>query len=98
MTLPPSKEANTDKKSLANVLSSSGSPPKEAEKPEVTEKGADIAKEVAPDVTQPPAAPTDPFKEIEAPQHMEFILITLPMPTKEDLKGKGPASSTTNPA
>ena len=44
---------------------------------------------------QPPAAPKDPSKEKEASHNMEIVLTTLPMPTKEDLKGKGPTFLTT---
>ena len=37
-------------------------------------------------------------KEAEAPHTMEFVLATLPVPTKEDLKDKGPTSLTIAPA
>ena len=67
-------------------------PPKEAKQYEVVEKAADIAKEVAHDTTLPPTAPKDPSKEKEASYNMEIVLATLPIPTKEDLKGKGPTS------
>ena len=47
---------------------------------------------MAHDAVQPPAAPKDPSKEKEASHNMEIVLETLPMPIKEDLKGKGLAS------
>ena len=37
--------------------------------------------------------PKDPSKGRETPQHLEIILATLPMPAKEDPKGKGPTST-----
>ena len=40
-------------------------------------------------------APKEPSKEKKASQNMEIVLVTLPIPSKEDLKGKGPASTTT---
>ena len=90
-----SKEADASKDSLDKVLPSSGSPSKEAEQPEATGKTTDTTKEVAHDITQPPTAPKGPTKEKEASQAMELVLATLLMPTKEDLNGKGPTSSTT---
>ena len=53
-----------------------------------------MTKEVAHDAIQPPTALKDPSKEKEASYNMEIVLATLSIPTKEDLKGKGPASST----
>ena len=37
--------------------------------------------------------PQRPLKEKEASHNMEIALVTLPRPTKEDLKGKGPEST-----
>ena len=42
----------------------------------------------------PPVAPKDPSKEKEASQSMELVLATLPVPLKEDPKGKAQVSST----
>ena len=47
---------------------------------------------MAHDTTLPPTAPKDPSKEKEASYNMEIVLATFPIPTKEDLKGKGPTS------
>ena len=88
------KEADASKESLAKTLPSVQSPSKEAELPEVAEKPVEMTKEVAHDAIQPRATPKDPSKEKEASHNMEIMLATLPIPTKEDLKGKGPASST----
>ena len=93
LTLPP-KEVDAGKESPAKALPLVNSLSKEAEQPEVAEKEADITKEVAHDAVQPPAAPKDPSKEKEASHNMEIVLETLPMPIKEDLKGKGLASFT----
>ena len=93
-----SKEVDSGKESPAKVLPSINSPSKEAERPKVAKKEANITKEVAQDAAQPPATLKDPFKEKEAFHNMEIALATLPIPTKEDLKGKGPASSTTTSA
>jgi len=43
--------------------------------------------------TRPPAAPKDPSKGKEASENLEIVLATLPTPAKEDLKGKGLAST-----
>ena len=93
-----SKEADTSKERSAKVLPSFGSSFKEAEQLEVVKKEADTTREVAHDVTQPLIVPNDPLKEQKAPHTMELVLETLHVPTKEDLKGKGPASTTTAPA
>ena len=88
-----SKEADARKESPAKALPSVQSPSKEAELPEVAKKPTEVTKEVAHDAIQPPADPKDPSKEKEASHNMEIMLATLPILTKEDLKGKGPASS-----
>ena len=89
-----SKEANAGKESPTKVLPSLNSPSKEAEWLEVAEKEANITKEVTQDAGQPLATPKDPSKEKVASHNMEIVLTTLLIPTKEDLKGKDPASST----
>ena len=61
--------------------------------PEGVEKPAEVTKEMAHDAILPPADPKDLSKENEAPYNMKIILATLPIPTKEDPKGKGLASS-----
>ena len=58
---------------------------------EVAKKPIEVTKEVAYDTI--PAAPKDQSKEKEASHNMEIFLVTLNIPTKEDLKGKGPTSS-----
>ena len=88
-----SKEANDGKESPTKVLPLVNIPSKETEQPEVTEKATDITKEVAYDANLHPAIPKDPSKEKEASHNMEIVLATLLIPTKEDLKGKGPTSS-----
>ena len=60
--------------------------------PDATKPSAAIA------ATKPPTAPKDFPKEKEASHKMEIVLATLPVPTKEDLKGKGPESSAAAPA
>ena len=89
-----SKEVDTEKESPAKALPSIQSSSKEVELPEGAEKLAEVTKEVAHDAILPPVDPKDPSKENEAPHNMEIVLPTLPIPTKEDPKGKGPASST----
>ena len=93
-----SKEVDSGKESPAKVLPSINSPSKEVERPKVAKKEANITKEVAQDAAQPPATLKDPSKEKEAFHNMEIVLATLLIPTKEDLKGKGPASSITTSA
>ena len=89
-----SNEANDGKESPTKVLPSVNIPSKETEQPEVAEKVTYITKEVAHYANLPPAVPKDPSKEKEAFHNMEIVLATLLIPTKEDLKGKGPTSST----
>ena len=50
--------------------------------------------DVAQDAAQPPTSLKDPSKEKETSHNMEIVLATHPIPIKEDLKGKGLASST----
>ena len=89
-----SKEADTGKESPAKVLPSVQSSSKKAKLPKGTEKPAEVTKEVAHDAILPLADPKDPSKGKEAPHNMEIVLATLPIPTKEDPKGKGLASFT----
>ncbi|XP_030945955.1 myosin-11-like [Quercus lobata] len=92
-----SEEVDTDKDSSTKALLSPDSPSKEAEQPGVAEKETNTTKGVAPDATKPPTAPKDFLKEKEASHKMEIVLETLPVPTKENLKGKGPESSAIEP-
>ena len=63
-------------------------------KPRPLEKKKDTSKGVVPDTTKPLGTPKDPSKGRETPQHLEIVLATLPMPAKEDSKGKGSTSTT----
>ena len=101
-----SEGVDIDKDSLAKAFLSSDSPSKEAKQPRVAEKETDTTKGVASDATKPSAAfdatkplttPKDLPKEKKASHKMEIVLATLPMPAKEDLKGKGPESSVATP-
>ena len=56
-------------------------------------KAANPTKEVACDGAFPSVAPKDSSKEKEASQSMEIVLATLPIPLKEELQGKGQAST-----
>jgi len=49
---------------------------------------------MAHDAALPPVAPKNPLKEKEAFQSMEIVLATLPIPSKEDPKGKSQVSTT----
>ena len=62
---------------------------------EGAEKPVEVTKEVAYDAILPLVEPKDPSKENETPHNIRIVLATLPIPTKEDTKGKGLASSTT---
>ena len=90
-----SKEADEGKKNPTKALPTANISPKAVEQSEDARKLADTTKEVAHDAHLPSATPKNPFKEKEASYNMEIILTTLPIPSKEDLKGKGPASTTT---
>ena len=91
-----SKEADEGKESPTKALPTTNIPPKEAKQFKDAEKAVDT-EEVAHNANLPPAAPKDPSKEKEASYNMEIVLATLPILTKEDLKGKGLASSTQPP-
>ena len=90
-----SKGADDDKNNPAKVFPSSNSPPKESEQAKAIEKGKDTTKGVVPEATKPLAMPKDPSKCKEASHVLKIVLATLPMPAKEDPKGKGPASTAT---
>ncbi|KAL0008720.1 hypothetical protein SO802_010222 [Lithocarpus litseifolius] len=83
-----SKEVDEGKESPSKALPTANIPSEVVEQSEDAEKAADASKEVAQDAFK------EPPKENEASQHMEIMLATLPLPSKEDLKGKGPASTT----
>ena len=53
---------------------------------------------MAPEAPKPPAGPKDSSKEEGVSQSKEIDLVTFPVPTKEDSKGKGPASTATTTA
>ena len=89
-----SKEADEGKENPTKALPTANISPKAVEQSEDARKVADTTKEVAHDAHLPSAAPKDPFKEKEASHNMEIVLTTLPIPSKEDLKGKGPTSTT----
>ena len=100
-SIPPSSkaslvtsEAKKGQASPSKALSSSHTSPQEAVQAEDLEKAVDTNKEKTQDATQLLVAPNDPSKEKEAPKNMEIVLATLPIPPKEDPKGKGPASTT----
>ena len=89
-----SKEADEGKENPTKALPIANISPKAVEQSEDARKVADTTKEVAHDAHLPSAAPKDPFKEKEASHNMEIVLTTLPIPSKEDLKVKGPESTT----
>ena len=70
----------------------SGSPQEVAEQAD-SDKEKEVSKEVAPEMTKPSDMPKDSSKEGVGSQNIELVLATLPIPAKEDLKGKGPTSS-----
>ena len=51
-------------------------------------------KEVVQGADLPPVTPEDPSKEKEASQSIELVLATLPIPIKENPKGKAQVYST----
>ena len=56
-------------------------------------KEKEMDKEVALEVTKPPAVPKDSLKEKRTSQSREMVLATFPIPAKDGSKGKGSASS-----
>jgi len=95
-----SNKENEDKGSPAKIPPSPTSPPKEAEQVKATEKEKEKgpSKGVVPDTTKPLVAPKDPSKGRETSQHLEIVLATLPVPAKDDPKGKCLASTTAETA
>ena len=89
-----SSEADEGKESPPKVPSTANISSKEAGQSEDVEKTANTTKEGAHDAVQPPIAPRNLSKEKNASQSMEIVLATLPIPSKEDLKGKGQSSTT----
>ena len=89
-----SKEADEGEESPTKALPTTNISSEAAEHAKDAEKAVNLTKEVAPNAPLPPNAPKEPPKEKEASQNMEIVLATLPIPSKEDLKGKRPASIT----
>ena len=89
-----SKEVDEGEESLTKALPTTNISSDSAEHAKDVEKAVDLTKEVAPNAPLPLDAPKEPPKEKEASQNMEIVLATLPIPSKEDLKGKRPASIT----
>ena len=90
------KNLNPSKDASAKTLPSPSSSPKEVEPVGAVEK--EIVKEVALEAPKPPAGPKDSSKEEGVSQSKEIDLVTFLVPTKEDSKGKGPASTATTTA
>lgn len=88
-----SKETDTSEDNPAKALPSSSSLPKEVEQLGVAKKKKDTTKGVVLDATKPLIAPNDSSEEKETSHNLEIILTTLPVPIKEDPKGKGPTST-----
>ena len=63
------------------------------EQADPADKEKEVSKEVAPKITKLSDAPKDSSSEGVVSQNLELVLATLPIPTKEDPKGKGSASS-----
>ena len=90
------KNPNPNKDASAKALPSPSSSPKKVEPVGAVEK--ETVKGVAPEAPKPPAGPKDSSKEEGVSQSKEIDLVTFPVPTKEDSKGKGPASTATTTA
>ena len=71
----------------------SNSPQEVAEQADPANKEKEVSKKVAPEMPKPSDAPKDSSKEGVVSQSIELVLATLPIPAKEDPKGKGLASS-----
>ena len=71
----------------------SSSPQEVVEQADSTDKEKEVSKEVAPEMTKPSDVPKDSSKERVDSQNIELVLATLPIPAKEDPKGKGLTSS-----
>ena len=90
--VPP--EAGEGQGSPSKAPSAVNTSSQEAGQAEDIAKLGDVNKEVVQDVALPPVASKEPSKEKEASQSMELVLATLPIPSKEDLKGKAQVSTT----
>lgn len=88
------EKANRDKGNPAKIPPSFSSPPKVAEQAKATEKEKDASKGVVPETMKPSVAPKDFSKGRESSKDLEIVIATLPIPAKEDPKGKDPASTT----
>ncbi|KAK9991462.1 hypothetical protein SO802_026447 [Lithocarpus litseifolius] len=102
---PPAICASSSSISMADLASKEvdegkGSPNKTLPPADVSSLVAEQAKdaEKVDDAPNEPAknALKEPMKEKEAPQHMKIVLASLSLPPKEDPKGKGPYSTTTD--
>ena len=89
-----SEEADEGKESPTKTLPTANISPNAAEQSEDSKKATDTTNEVAQDAHLPPDTPKEPSKEKKASHNMKIMLATLPIPFKEDLKGKGPTSIT----
>ena len=63
------------------------------EQADSTDKEKEVSNEVAPEMIKPSDVPKDSSKEGVGSQNIELVLATLPIPAKEDPKGKGLTSS-----
>ena len=91
-----SNEVDEGKKSPNKALPTANISPEAVEQFKDAKKAANTTYEVARDAYLPPVAPIEPPNEKEVSHSIEIVLATLPIPFKEDLKGKGPASTTTS--
>ena len=94
---PTSKKADEARDTWPRFPSSTNLA-KEAEQTRATEKEKGTSKGVVLETTKPSAAPKDISKGREALHNLEIVLATIPIPTKEDPKGKGLASNVTEAA
>ena len=88
-----SKEADEGKESPAKALPAANISSKGAKSSNDAKKAANNTKEGAHDAALPLVVPRVPSMEKEASHSMEIVLATLPIPPKEDLKGKDQAST-----
>ena len=91
---PVFSQAGESQASPSKTLPTVNTSSKEAEHAEDIAKLGDINKEVVQSAVLPPVAPKISSKEKEASQSMELVLATLPIPPKEDPKGKARVSTT----
>ena len=92
---PVSSRIDEGKESPTKALPSTNISSKDVKPSEDAKKVADLTKEAARDAALPLVAPKDSSKDKEVSQSMEIMLATLPIPSKEELQGKGQASTTT---